>query len=179
MTLPWENNSLHYITTFLTNTKTTQDKTIRFWFVDGSEPKCCENMVSLVFVESNLAHEQGQFKNLTGFPRSWKSHGKWLVMEKSWKSHGKLLVMEKSWNSVGHGKSHGKPKFGQIYFVDFVELRALKEFLNFAINIFITFLSFCKSRTYFEIVTMAKVCPGRVWWLLQHFSYISHFKRVK
>ena len=38
--------------------------------------------------------------------------------------------MEKSWNSVGHGKSHGKPKFGQIYFVDFVELRALKEFLN-------------------------------------------------
>ena len=54
----------------------------------------------------------------------------------SWKSHGKLLVMEKSWNSVGHGKSHGKPKFGQIYFVDFVELRALKEFLNFAINIF-------------------------------------------
>ena len=26
--------------------------------------------------------------------------------------------------------------FGQIYFVDFVELRALKEFLNFAINIF-------------------------------------------
>ena len=57
-------------------------------------------------------------------------------MEKSWKSHGKFLVMEKSWNSVGHGKSHGKPKFGQIYFVDFVELRALKEFLNFAINIF-------------------------------------------
>ena len=48
---------------------------------------------------------------------SWKSHGK--VMEN-------LLVMEKSWNSVGHGKSHGKPKFGQIYFVDFVELRALK-----------------------------------------------------
>jgi hypothetical protein len=39
-------------------------------------------------------------------------------MEKSWKSHGKLLVMEKSWNSVGHGKSHGKPKFGQIYFVE-------------------------------------------------------------
>ena len=37
----------------------------------------------------------------------------------------------------------------------------------------------CKSRTYFEIVTMAKVCPGRVWWLLQHFSYILHFKRVK
>ena len=57
-------------------------------------------------------------------------------MEKSWINHGKLLVMEKSWNSVGHGKSHGKPKFGQIYFVDFVELRALKEFLNFAINIF-------------------------------------------
>ena len=51
-------------------------------------------------------------------------------MEKSWKSHGKLLVMEKSWNSVGHGKSHGKPKFGQIYFVDFVELRALKEFMK-------------------------------------------------
>ena len=37
----------------------------------------------------------------------------------------------------------------------------------------------CKSRTYFEIVTMAKVCPGRVLWLLQHFSYILHFKRVK
>ena len=37
----------------------------------------------------------------------------------------------------------------------------------------------CKSRTYFEIVTMATVCPGRVWWLLQHFSYILHFKRVK
>ena len=54
-------------------------------------------------------------------------------MEKSWKSHGKLLVMEKSWNSVGHGNSHGKLKFGKIYFV---ELRALKEFLNFAINIF-------------------------------------------
>ena len=101
-------------------------------------------------------------------------------MEKSWKSHGKLLVMEKSWNSVGHGKSHGKPKFGQIYFVDFVELRALKEFLNFAINIFNhTESTLCKSRTYFEIVTMAKVCPGRVWWLLQHFSYILHFKRVK
>ena len=59
-------------------------------------------------------------------------------MEKSWKSHGKLLVMEKSWNSVGHGKSHGKPKFGQIYFV---ELRALKEFLNFAIFL-ITFQLF-------------------------------------
>ena len=25
----------------------------------------------------------------------------------------------------------------------------------------------------------AKVCPGRVWWLLHHFSYILHFKRVK
>ena len=93
-------------------------------------------------------------------------------MEKSWKSHGKLLVMEKSWNSVGHEKSHGKPKSGQIYFVDFVELRALKEFLNFAINIFITFQLFdvcslrkVQARTYFEIVTMAKVCPGRVWGL--------------
>ena len=64
------------------------------------------------------------------------SHGKVMENDWSWKSHGKLLVMEKSWNSVGHGKSHGKPKFGQIYFVDFVELRALKEFLNFAINIF-------------------------------------------
>ena len=77
---------------------------------------------------------------VTGFPRSWKSHGKWLVMEKSWKSHGKLLVMEKSWNSVGHGKSHGKPKFGQIYFVDFVEL-ALKEFLNVYMRVH---MSFCK-----------------------------------
>ena len=37
----------------------------------------------------------------------------------------------------------------------------------------------CMSRTYFEIVTMAKVCQGCVWWLLQHFSYILHFKRVK
>ena len=111
-------------------------------------------------------------------------------MEKSWKSHGKLLVMEKSWNSVGHGKSHGKPKFGQIYFVDFVELRALKEFLYFAKFDLTTLLTkvftmkdtestLCKSRTYFEIVTMAKVCPGHVWWLLQHFSYILHFKRVK
>ena len=51
---------------------------------------------------------------------SWKSHGKVLENYWSWKSHG---------ISVGHGKSHGKPKFGQIYFVDFVELRALKEFL--------------------------------------------------
>ena len=58
------------------------------------------------------------------------------VMEKSWKMTGHGKVIEKSWNSVGHGKSHEKPKFGQIYFVDFVELRALKEFLNFAINIF-------------------------------------------
>ena len=101
-------------------------------------------------------------------------------MEKSWKSHGKLLVMEKSWNSVGHGKSHGKPKFGQIYFVDFVELRALKELI--LIKVFTmkdTESTLCKSRTYFEIVTMAKVCPGRVWWLLLHFSYILHFKRVK
>ena len=69
------------------------------------------------------------------------SHGHGKVMENdwSWKSHGKVMENYwswKSWNSVGHGKSHGKPKFGQIYFVDFVELRALKEFLNFAINIF-------------------------------------------
>ena len=35
------------------------------------------------------------------------------------------------------------------------------------------------SRTYFEIVTMAKVCPGRVWWLLQHFSDILHFKQCE
>ena len=132
-----------------------------------------------------------RYIHVTGFPRSWKSHGKWLVMEKSWKSHGKLLVMEKSWNSVGHGKSHGKPKFGQIYLVDFVELCAsMKEFLNFAKFDLTTLLTkvftmkdtkstLCKSRTYFEIVTMAKVCPGRVWWLLQYFSYILHFKRVK
>ena len=33
-------------------------------------------------------------------------------------------------------KKSWKTQFGQIYFVDFVELRALKEFLNFAINIF-------------------------------------------
>ena len=79
--------------------------------VDGSMPHA---------VDGSMPHAVD-----AGFPRSWKSHGKWLVMEKSWKSHGKLLVMEKSWNSVGHGKSHGKPKFGQIYFVDFVELRAL------------------------------------------------------
>ena len=91
-------------------------------------------------------------------------------MEKSWKSHGKLLVMEKSWNSVGHGKSHGKPKFRQIYFVDFVELRAdLTILLTKVFTMKNTECTLCKSRTYFEIVTMAKVCPGRVWWLLQHF----------
>ena len=38
-------------------------------------------------------------------------HGKVMENDWSWKSHGKLLVMEKLWNSVGHGKSHGKPKF--------------------------------------------------------------------
>ena len=36
-----------------------------------------------------------------------------------WKSHGKLLL-EKSWNS----KVMENRTFGQIYFVDFVELRA-------------------------------------------------------
>ena len=52
-------------------------------------------------------------------------HGK-VENDWSWKSHGKV-----TWKSHGmHGKSHGKPKFGQIYFVDFVELRALKLFFN-------------------------------------------------
>ena len=72
-------------------------------------------------------------------------------MEKSWKMTGHGKVMEKSWKIIGHGKvmefsrswkKSWKPKFGQIYFVDFVELRALKEFLNFAINILITFQLF-------------------------------------
>ena len=115
------------------------------------------------------------------------------VMEKSWKMTGHGKVMEKSWKIIGHGKvmefsrSWKKSWKTQIWtnlFCRFCRTSCLwnTDLTTLLTKVFTmkdTESTLCKSRTYFEIVTMAKVCPGRVWWLLQHFSYILHFKRVK
>ena len=62
-----------------------------------------------------------------GFPRSWKSHGKWLVMEKSWKiiGHGKVMEFSRSW------KKSWKTKIWANLFCRFCRTSCLKEFLNF------------------------------------------------
>ena len=100
-----------------------------------------------------------------------------LVMEKSWKSHGKLLVMEKSWNSVGHGKSHGQPKFGQIYFVAFCRSYCFERVFTFCNKYFWSHFNFL-GHSFANIYNGESMSSDVSWWLLQHFSYILLWSNV-
>ena len=94
-------------------------------------------------------------------------------MEKSWKmtGHGKVMEFSRSWK-----KSWKTQIWTNLFCRTFLWNTDLTTLLTKVFTMKDTESTLCKSRTYFEIVTMAKVCPGRVWWLLQHFSYILHFK---
>ena len=108
------------------------------------------------------------------------------VMEKSWKMTGHGKVMEKSWKIIGHGKvmefsrswkkSWKTQIWTNLFCRTFLWNTDLTTLLTKVFTMKDTESTLCKSRTYFEIVTMAKVCPGRVWWLLQHFFVYFTFQ---